>query len=154
MPGQPESGSNPLITMDCTSLTLNAPGFPPGLIVGTNLAFQVSTEFVIEGLATPFIVALMNIAPGDDFQVEYFAESLGPGPEISLGVKTMPAAAGVFNAAIPSYTYSAPATSLFVPAGTLPAGTYKLTCVVRPISIVGAWWTGFYENPVIQIHNP
>ncbi|MBD3287450.1 hypothetical protein GF337_01490 [candidate division KSB1 bacterium] len=153
MPGQPEPGSNPWLAMDSGPITMNEPGLPSSIVVGENVAFEVSTEFFIEGFITPVIIWLMSFAPGDDFQVEYFAESLGPGDEKSLGVKQVLASDGVLvPGPPPRYNFDSAATTLTVPAGTLSPGTYKLTCVVRPVADAAAWWTAFHEGPVIQVH--
>ena len=153
MAGQPAPGSNQWIAMNSGPISMNEPGLPSSIVVGANVSFELSTDFFVEGFITPLIIWLMSFAPGNDFQVEYFAESLGPGDEKSLGVKQVLATDGVFiSGPPPRYNFDSAATNLVIPAGTLVPGVYKLTCVVRPVAISAAWWTAFSEGPVIQVH--
>ena len=145
MSGQPAPGSNPWLCMDCTSLSVAEPGLPPVLIINQNQPFELSTDFNFSGTMALGLIWLMAGVPGNDFNVEYFYEGIGAAaPEGSFGVVPLVATAGVLN-------YGAPNTTLTVPANTVPAGTYKLTCVVTMQAPLFGWLTGFYEGDIIQI---
>jgi hypothetical protein len=139
MPGQPGPGSNPVITIDCTSVQVADPmGSPSNLIIQSTDAFQVTANWHLAGWLANWLVGL-----GVQYSVRYNYESMGPGPEGTLGVVgPKPTIAAQLN-------YGAPDTTLTVPAGTLPAGVYRLTAVVSfggspPI-------TAFNEGPMIEI---
>lgn len=144
MPGQPEPGSNIFITMDCTNVTVSSPGLPSTLIVDSGAPFSVSADFSLAGLIAPGLLTVAGLLPGADFQVQYMYESLGPGPEGTLGVVNISASPGVFS-------YGGTATTLNVGAGSLPAGTYKLVAVVRTLIPGFGFITGFNEGPIIQV---
>jgi hypothetical protein len=91
--------------------------------------------------------------PVFEYNVSYFAESIGPGSEWNGSPPAVSCIGG-------NYTYDAPQTSLTVPAASLTDGTYRITCVVKmsprggdstgfPLHVVG-----FAEGPMIEIYTP
>lgn len=118
------------------------PDTPPANIVKATDPFQVRVECHLFGTAL--------ISLGGDFRFEVYAESFGPGPEVTLGNASVNVAGGAGGATNKTYT-----TNIPVAAGTLPAGVYKLVTVLthsnlgQPTNIVG-----FEEGPTIQIYTP
>ncbi len=145
MAGQPQIGTNPFIAMDCNNLVCNEPGLPSSLIVNAAAPFQLSVNFNLAGSVWPAILALAAAVPGPDFQIQYSYESMGAGPEGTLGAVNVNANAGQLN-------YSAPQTALNIAAGSLPVGTYKLVATVRTLIPMLGWVTGFQEGPIIQVY--
>jgi hypothetical protein len=154
MSGQPQAA--PWISFDVTGLTVTEPSptLAPATIIPRTGSFVLSAQFAIDyvfgkGLNDLFIGGL----PVFEYNVSYFAESIGPGSEWS---GSPPAVSCILG----NYAYGAPQTSLTVPAGGLTAGTYRTTCVVKmsprgggsggfPFHVVG-----FVEGPMIEIYNP
>jgi hypothetical protein len=154
MSGQPQAP--PWITFDVTGLTVAEP--PPSLaprtIIPRTGSFVLSARFVIDhvfgkGLNDLVVAGL----PVFEYNVSYFAESIGPGSEWSGSPPAVSCIVG-------NYTYDAPQTSFTVPAMSLTPGTYRITCVVKmsprgggsggfPFHVVG-----FAEGPMIEIYNP
>ncbi|MER5508159.1 hypothetical protein ACFV29_23795 [Streptomyces sp. NPDC059690] len=102
---------------------LDPNGIPSNLIIRRADPFQVAIDF--EVLAPSAKAVLCALA----YEVKYFAESIGPGPEVELGTVTRNTVAGqsVYNATTPAGS----GTALTVPGNTLPAGiVYKLAAVL------------------------
>ena len=100
----------------------------------------------VEGAYVPFLV--------DEFRVRVFVESIGPGVELELPtVKVGTMSAGLIPPNKRSYAVNVP-----IAAGAIPAGVYKLACLVQlhddlapgtPYPIVSC-----IELPVITVFEP
>jgi hypothetical protein len=89
------------------------------------------------------------------FQVDLYAESIGPGPEKLVGTVTV---LGSNHTPGPVWNFS---RSVVIPAGSLPAqgatasGVYRLTVVItNSIGGVRTALGGFVEGPIIEVRNP
>jgi len=133
MAGQPQPGSNPWLTFDVTNLTFSAPGLPPTTILEEDETFEATVEFEFAGMLAPWI---MGMGAQCDVHVRY--ESLGQGPEGSLGPVTVTTTAGQLN-----YT-----GTINVPAGTVPQGTYK---TMGTVLVKNSPVAGYTDGPILQI---
>jgi len=133
MNSQPAPGSNPWITFDVTAQAMAEPGLADTTVMEIDKAFQVKVNFVFAGFLAPWIVSL-----GVPCKISVSAESIGPGPELTLGASTVTTLAGPLN-------YSG---TVNVAAHTLTEGTYKL---VAAVTIPNSPVAGFIEGPIIQM---
>ncbi|WP_329272258.1 hypothetical protein [Streptomyces sp. NBC_01451] len=101
---------------------LDPNGIPSSLIIRKGDPFQVAIEFEVLAAAAKAVLCALA------FEVKYFAESLGPGPEKVLGSFTRNTVAGqsTYNATTPAGA----TTTLTVPGNTLPPGVYRLAAMV------------------------
>ncbi|MBI5580256.1 MAG: hypothetical protein HY895_13980 [Deltaproteobacteria bacterium] len=154
MSGQPQAA--PWISFNVTGLTVTEPPptLAPSTIIPRTGSFVMSAQYAIDfvfgkGLNDLIVGGL----PVFEYNVTYFAESIGPGAEWS---GTPPAISCILG----NYTYGAPQTSLTVSAMSLTPGTYRTTCVAKmsprgggsggfPFHVVG-----FVEGPMIEIYQP
>jgi hypothetical protein len=154
MSGQPQAP--PWISFNVTGLTVTEPPptLTPSTIIPTTGSFVLSAQYVVDyvfgkGLNDLIVGGL----PVFEYNVTYFAESIGPGSEWR---QSPPAVSCILG----NYTYGAPQTSLTVSAMSLAPGTYRTTCVVKmsprgggsagfPFHVVG-----FVEGPMIEIYQP
>ena len=133
------------------------PAHNSNLVLDPTKPFEVKVTWKLEGDDVP-----LYLAAGDaNWSVEAFAESIGPGPEVRLGITTV--AKGVPSGMPPVKQYAATIT---VPAGTLaegnpfpgqPSGVYKVVCTAFLNSTAGAPgfdMAGFGEGPLIRMENP
>ncbi len=127
----------------------------PNLVINPNLPFDIRLEWRLTGSDVPVYIAALQ----GNWDIEIFAESVGPGPELRIAT----------NNAVPA---GAPAVlkdygvTLTVPAGTLPegnpgdgnpSGVYRLVATVFLNSAIGAPGfdiVGFAEGPMIMVENP
>lgn len=117
--GNPEKGSNPVLTIDCTSLNVADPaGIPSNHIIMETDPWEVSVDWEFDGFLAKWLVAL-NIP----YTVTFFYEGVGGAPDGTLGKVNSTTNAG-------QTAYKAVDTTFKVAAGTLPAGIYELTAVV------------------------
>jgi hypothetical protein len=144
-PGQP---ANAIQAADEVQV-LDPSGSPSPLIIKNTDPFKVAMEFTILSPLVP-----LGCLP---YEVKYFAESIGKGPEYDLGTVAKQTQAG-------QYTYNAttPAgyeTVLDVPAGTIDPGVYRLAATVffklaclpnTPPTPYGM--TAYSEGPAIQVY--
>ena len=130
------------------------PDHVPNLVLDPSKPFTIECEWRLTGADVPLYMAALD----DNWIVECFAESLGPGPELRIGTATVPKG----SVSGTTRTFSA---TVNVPAGTLPegapsstvSGIYKLVTAVflnSSIGAVGYDITGFAEGPVIKVENP
>jgi hypothetical protein len=114
------------------------------------LSAQFAVDYVFGKGLNDLIVGGL---PVFEYNVTYFAESIGPGTEWS-------GSPGAVSCILNQYSYGAPQTSLTVSAMSLTPGTYRTTCVVKmsprgggsggfPFHVVG-----FVEGPMIEIYQP
>jgi hypothetical protein len=154
MSGQPQAP--PWISFDVSGLSVTevAPSLAPVTIVPQNGSFVLSAKFAIDyvfgkGLNDLIVAGL----PVFEYNISYYAESIGPGTEWSGAPPALNCIAG-------QYTYDAPQTSLTVSASGLTPGVYRITSVVKmsprgggaggfPFHVVGV-----AEGPMIEIYQP
>ncbi len=148
MAGQPQIGSNGFIEMDCLNCNVSSAGLPSTMIIEPGQSFSVSTNFKINGLNWSGLLTIAETAgPGNSplnaFRVEYMFESMGSGPEGTLGAVNI-------KADHTKTDYDAADTTLHVGGGTLPAGVYRMVTVVKTLLPGHGFVTGFNEGPIIQ----
>jgi hypothetical protein len=98
-----------------------------------------------------------NTYLGGSFQLRAFVESIGPGPEIQIGEKTVSTVAGKIN-----YTESIRITggTLFgegqLHNGVPVSGVYKIVAVIQHLNDAGAptWISGFAEDSIKMFLSP
>lgn len=153
MPGEGQPQAAGVYTFDVTDIEVAEPGgVVPYTIIPDDQPFTVSAKFAIGGLSG---IAdndlIVGGTPVYEYHIEYYAECIGPGDAFDLNPVpplVVPSHAG-------DYDYSSPETNLNVAAGTLPAGNYRLTCVVRMHAGGTAQpAVGYWEGPMIQIYTP
>jgi hypothetical protein len=160
MSGQPNFPG--FITFDVTAMGVTEPlgAWAPSTIIPRNEAFTLSSNFNIAGVFGKGLNDLPPVGPPVfEYNVTYYAESIGPGIDYKFppGPATITLTIGCIRT---QYSYAAPQTSYTVPANTLNAGTYKLTCVVKMSPLGGGsagfpWHVvGFTEGPMIDIYEP
>jgi hypothetical protein len=144
MPGQPDTELGTAAAI----IVLDQNTQPSNLIVDEDTAFAVAMEFTVSGLSR-FLLGHLH------FQVVYTYESIGGGPEGTLGTKNGDTVANQFtynDQQGPPNTW----TTLPVQPNTLQPGVYRLSAVVTftlgPIRHPIQWpITGFTESPAIQV---
>lgn len=115
-------------------------GGAPSLIIRTDSAWRVRLQFHING---PLALGLAG-----QWEVRSFVESIGNGFEGQVGSVIVPLGAGVFVPA-DRKNYTA---EVAVPAGTVPAGAYKLVTTVtyrQPDGTLGPL-AGYCEERMLQ----
>jgi hypothetical protein len=143
MAGQP---ATELKTADAI-IVLDPNTQPSNLVVDEDLKFYVAMEFTVTGLSTALLGYL-------SFEVLYTYESIGGGPEGTLGTARGRTVAG--QATYNDKGAAGTQTTLEVPPRTVPRGLYRLGAVVTfklgPIRAPIPWpLTGFTESPAIQV---
>lgn len=122
----------------------NSPLPAPNTVLVRTAPFHIQVDWSVEGLVSPML--------GGDFTVEAFAESIGPGPEVSLGSINEPVAnspADPLNNNRRSYT-----RQITVPANTLDVSAYKIVVLLTHTNGVATALAGLAEAPLIQITEP
>jgi len=128
------------------------------LVVNADEDFDIEVSWHVFGNLVPlWLTALKVNTP--DWVVAAYAESQGPGDEVSLGEVRVPVGSGFSQ----DEAYSA---KLTVTAGTLPeenpgnpnqSGTYKIvvtTFLDSAIGGVGYDMMGYAEGPIIKVESP
>lgn len=143
MAGQPQA-PNAVLSFDCKDVHVHETptSMDPSTIVSASAPYYLSADFAFGGAVAQGLVNVLASLPGTQWRIRYSAESLGAGPEVSLGTVN-----GSFTSG--QLAYSNPATRLTVAAGALPAGVYRLVAVITLPNLPGV--TGFYEGPTIQV---
>jgi hypothetical protein len=146
-------------------IVLSAPAtFPPPalrrLVVDPGKPFEITVEWEIFGDLVPLWLSAVDKV----WNVEVYAESVGPGPEITIGSATVGSDVTQPCTSNPGKSnctkYSA---KVVVAAGTLPeddgasSGIYKLVATVflnSSLSGQGYDLAGFTEGPIIRVEGP
>jgi hypothetical protein len=115
--GEPDYGIQATTPLE----VLDPSGIKSALIIKSTDPFKVAMEFNI-------LSGLVPLGPHLSYEVKYFAESIGPGPEYDLGAVGKPTKAGqvTYNATTPVGSE----TVRDIPAGTLADGVYNLGAIV------------------------
>ena len=143
MPGQPEKE----LTTAAAIIVLDPNTQPSNLVVDEDLKFSVAMEFTVIGLSAALLGYLT-------FEVLYYYESIGGGPEGTLGTVTGKTVAG--QATYNDKGAAGTRTTYEVQPNTIKSGLYLLGSVVTfklgPIPYPIPWpITGFTESPAIQV---
>lgn len=143
MAGQPSLPSA-VLGIDCTTIDVNEVGagaIAPSNIVDAGSDIELSAQFNGDGFVWDNMKP-PGVPGGAPWEIHYYAESMGPGGnDVDLG-----SVSGNMNA---SDSYSSPATTQTVTAGTLSAGIYRIACVVTFPTQPGL--VAFFEGTVIQV---
>jgi len=114
----------------------------PNRVLQTNLDWFIRVDWNISGLIAGGL--------GGEWEVRAFAESIGPGFEGQVGPTVI-----VPLSAAPATNSRSYTTTIRVPAGTPPAGAYKLTVLVNYRNGgLPQQMAAFAEGPVVQFYNP
>ena len=129
------------------------------LVVNRDEAFDISVQWHVFGNLVPlWLTALKVNTP--EWVVTAYAESQGPGDEVTLGDVRVPVGGPLFSQ---NETYSA---RLTVPADTLheenpgdptQSGTYKIVVTAfldSAIGGVGYDIMGYAEGPIVKVEDP
>ena len=121
---------------------LDPAGLQPTTIMRTTDTWHVQIAWRIDGI-------IANALAGT-WQVRALLESIGPGFEGQVG-PTVPINLNVDPTAPRDYN-----VLITVPAGTPPAGTYKLVVVINYFELTGqpGFMAGYQEGPILQFFNP
>jgi hypothetical protein len=147
-PGEPAAD----IQATCPMQVLDPKGIPSGLIIRTTDDFQLALEFELISPTSQDLAGTLT------YEIKYFAESIGRGPEYDLGsvAKRTVDNAYKYNATTPPGAE----TALLVKAGTMAPGVYRVAAMVtfkldcppgrpRPYRM-----TVFCEGPAIELYTP
>ncbi|MEJ2636506.1 MAG: hypothetical protein P8184_14590 [Calditrichia bacterium] len=140
MPGQPVVPNT--WAWDCTNLIVeDNMGQQSNLIIESGHSFQLKATIDFQ---VHWWDLLLSLPPGIDIaEVEFFYESMGPGPDGTFGTVSIKSDGGIHP--LPhSLTTNPLVCTLNTPA------TYKLVAVVRPKISLLARCSAFYEGPIIQ----
>ncbi len=135
------------------------PGHSPNLVLNPKKEFVIHLEWQIFGSDVPLYIAALD----NNWTVEVFAESMGPGPEIQIGSDRVAKDSGTGDGVSAPMVFKAKVT---VARGKLPegnpgnggpSGIYKLTTCAflnSNLGSVGYDIAGFAEGPVIKVEDP
>jgi hypothetical protein len=131
----------------------------PNLVVNRGKPFDIKVNWHVFGNLVPlWLTALKVNAP--NWVVTAYAESLGPGDEVTLGNVNVPVGGPGFS------LDEAYAATLTVPPSTLSeenpgnpnqSGTYKIVVTAflnSALGPVGYDMMGYHEGPIIKVENP
>ena len=143
MAGQPARE----LTTAAAIIVLDPNTQPSNLVVDEDLKFSVAMEFTVTGLSAALLGYLT-------FEVLYYYESIGSGPEGTLGTVTGKTVAG--QATYNNKGAAGTQTTYEVQPNTIKSGLYLLGSVVTfklgPIPYPIPWpITGFTKDPAIQV---
>ena len=135
--GNPEAGTNSFIGIDGTGLAITSPNGPDTWVIPVSDDFTVSMTWELTGIFAPWLAGL-----GLAYTVTYTFAGLGNANGTSQSVASTTVAGQT--------TYGAPVTTVTVPAGSLPVGTYEVLATVTfggnpPMS-------AYIEIPVLDIY--
>ena len=129
------------------------------LVVNRAESFDIDVSWHVFGNLVPLWLTALSVS-SPNWVVTAYAESQGPGDEVSLGSVDVPVGGPVFSL---DEAYSA---KLTVPPFTLPeenpgdptqSGTYKIvvtTFLDSNLGAVGYDMMGYAEGPIIKVEDP
>ena len=121
-------------------------GDPPTNIVLFTDPFDIALTFQGQPLPVTSVWWMMKNT-NQPFRIDYYAESLDPNPDVTLGSIN-----AVLSLAFDIYSSVNPPanrTTLTVAAGAVPRGIYRLSAKLTFTNFVG--WTGFFEGDAFQV---
>jgi hypothetical protein len=135
--GNPEAGTNSFIGIDGTALAITSPAGPDTWVIPVSDAFTVSMTWELTGNFAAWLASL-----GLAYTVTYTFAGLGNANGTTQSVASTTIAGQT--------TYGPPVTTVTVPAGSLPVGTYEVLAMVTfggnpPMS-------AYIEIPVLDIY--
>lgn len=135
--GNPEAGTNSFIGIDGTALAISSPNGPDTWVIPVSDTFTVSMTWELTGVFAAWLASL-----GLAYTVTYTFAGLGNANGASLSMASTTVALQT--------TYGPPDTTVTVPAGSLPVGTYEVLATVTfggnpPMS-------AYIEIPVLDIY--
>ncbi|NUR96432.1 MAG: hypothetical protein HOV67_14380 [Kribbellaceae bacterium] len=144
MPADPNFDGLPGLDGSVTAVAIIDHDGNPNRVLDDQFPFDVTVDWTVQPPAT---AALLD----GKWTVKAYAESMGPGPEVPIGSRTVPANGG------PAY-----AAKITVPAGTLlpdkgpDSGVYKLVVVItyRNALNVLTEMAAFREGPTFLLREP
>jgi hypothetical protein len=148
IPGEPEADIQATDTLQ----VLDPAGVKPARIIKTTDPFKVAMEFELISATAQDLAGTLS------YEIKYFAESMGKGPEYDLGTVRDRTLDNQYK-----YNATTPAgaeTALDVAAGTMDPGVYRVAAMVsfklncpperpRPYRM-----TAFVEGPAIEVYRP
>ena len=129
------------------------------LVINADEAFDIEVSWHVFGNLVPLWLTALSV-DSKNWVVTAYAESQGPGDEITLGSVDVPVGGPGFSL---DEAYSA---TLTVPAGTLneenpgdptQSGTYKIvvtTFLDSDLGPVGYDMMGYAEGPIVKVESP
>lgn len=131
------------------------PPFVKNLVVDGTKPFDVKVKWKLDGYLVPVWLSALT---SSQWNVELFAESMGPGPEIRIASGTLPVGP-IVNPKTYELTLTVPANTLPEgnPAANDPSGIYRLTASIFLNSNLGAPGydiAGFAEGTIIKVESP
>jgi hypothetical protein len=148
VPGEPSGDIQAANTLQ----VFDDAGMPSGLVIKTTDPFKVAMEFEF---LSPTVKALLGAL---SFEVKYFAETIGPGPEYNLGTVAKQTVTGqaTYNATKPAGSE----TILDIPPKVMDPGVYRLAALVT-FRLAGPnttpkpyGMTAYCEGPPIEVYAP
>jgi hypothetical protein len=162
-PNIPSSGPNsPTIEGEFTgvvAITEHPTLGSSNLVVNAAEPFDIDVNWHVFGNLVPLWLTALSVNT-PNWVVTAYAESQGPGPEVTLGSVNVPVGGPSFSL---DEAYSAKIT---VPATTLPeenpgdpnqSGTYKIVVTAfldSALGSVGYDMMGYAEGPIIKVEDP
>ena len=129
------------------------------LVVNRGEAFKIDVQWHVFGNLVPLWLTALSV-DSPNWVVTAYAESQGPGDEITLGSVLVPVGAGPFSldeAYAGTITVGAGALSEENPGDPTQSGTYKVvvtTFLDSDLGAVGYDMMGYAEGPIIKVEDP
>ncbi len=147
------------VSIACIDPATEFPGSQPNHVLDPSQSFNITMEWKLSGPGATLWLS-NAIGVGENWSVDVFAESMGPGPEMRIGSTTV----SVTDPSIHTFITSVPVAAYTLPEGNPgpsgPSGLYKLVCsCFLNSNLVGSSGegydiSGYMEGPVIRIENP
>jgi hypothetical protein len=142
MPGNPQLGTNPFLSLDATSLDVTDATGPAATVMPFGTPFAISVTWQLAGIWANWFTSV----PTNVYTVLYSFESLTNDPD-DRNVSTGPLA---FT--LGQFVYAAPNTTANIAGGVLNVGLYQASAVVtfptNPLPFPAA---AFFSNLVLEV---
>ncbi|MGH9838856.1 MAG: hypothetical protein ACREEM_08740 [Blastocatellia bacterium] len=131
------------------------PTHQPNLVIDPSQPFDIQLEWRLAGND----VALYIAALGGNWDIEVFAESIGPGPDLRIAADNTVPAAPAANLRDYKKTLTVAANTLPEgnPGAGNPSGVFRLVATVflnAGLGAPGKDIVGFAEGPIIMVEDP
>jgi hypothetical protein len=128
------------------------------LVVNRGKSFDVHVDWHVFGNLVPLWLTALKV-DSPNWVVTAYAESQGPGDEISLGSVLVPVGSGFTQDVAYSATLTVPPNTLHEedPGDPTQSGTYKIVVTAflnSDLGPVGYDMMGYAEGPIIKVENP